>query len=271
MSSKGSWQRLFKNVDGVFHLAARADIVPSIKYPSVYFQSNVQATKNIMEAARIYSVRKVIYSASSSCYGMAKKFPTKENDRISCEYPYALTKFLGEEIVMHWGKVYKIDTISLRLFNVYGLKSRTSGTYGAVFGIFLGQKIANKPFTVVGDGEQTRDFTYVSDVVDALIKSFNSKIKNQIINIGSGKTESINEIVKNLKGTTVSIPKRPGEPSCTWADISKAKKLIKWKPKINLKKGIKIILKNISYWDKAPVWDPKSISIATKEWFKFLK
>jgi len=178
---------------------------------------------------------------------------------------------LGEQIVLHWGKVYKIKAISLRLFNVYGLRSRTSGTYGAVFGVFLAQKIAKKPLTVVGDGNQTRDFTFVTDVVNALIKSFNSKISNEIINIGSDKTQSINKIVKLLKCEKVHIPKRPGEPDCTWADITKAKKLLLWKPKINLEKGIEIIIKNIDYWKKAPIWSPKKISHATKDWFKLLK
>jgi len=271
ISKKGKWEKNFKNAYGIYHLAARADIVPSIKNPNIYFEANVQGTKNIMEAARKYNLKKVVYTASSSCYGIPKKFPTKENEKISLVYPYALTKYLGEQIVLHWGKVYKIKAISLRLFNVYGLRSRTSGTYGAVFGVFLAQKIAKKPLTVVGDGNQTRDFTFVTDVVNALIKSFNSKISNEIINIGSDKTQSINKIVKLLKCEKVHIPKRPGEPDCTWADITKAKKLLLWKPKINLEKGIEIIIKNIDYWKKAPIWSPKKISHATKDWFKLLK
>ena len=146
---------------------------------------------------------------------------------------------MGEQILMHWNKVYKLNVVSLRLFNVYGLKSRTSGTYGAMFGVFLAQKISSKPFTVVGDGNQTRDFTYVTDVVDAMIKASRSKTKNRIYNVGSGKTISVNKIVKLLGGKKIYIPKRPGEPDCTFADINKIKKDLKWKPKISIEEGIK--------------------------------
>lgn len=270
ISKKGDWQKYFKNVKVVFHLAALADIVPSIVNPQSYFNSNVVGTMNILEASRNYKVNKIIYSASSSCYGLPKKFPTSENEKIKPEYPYALTKYLGEELVMNWGKVYNLNVISLRFFNVYGLKSRTSGTYGAVFGVFLAQKISKKPFTVVGNGKQKRDFTYVSDVVDALISASKSKLNNEIFNIGSSKTYSINQLVKYLGGEVVYIPKRPGEPDCTWADITKAKRLLKWKPKISLEKGVEVLLENIDYWRSAPLWNPKLISKATKDWFKYL-
>jgi len=171
---------------------------------------------------------------------------------------------------LHWGKIYKLNVVSLRLFNVYGPRSRTSGTYGAVFGVFLAQKIAKKPFTIVGDGSQTRDFTFVSDVIEAILVSWHSSVSNDVINIGSDNTYSINKIVDLLKGDKVFIPKRPGEPDCTWADISKAKKLLNWKPKISLEEGIQIMLNNIDYWSNAPVWDRDSISKATKNWFKYL-
>ncbi len=271
ISKKGNWQKSFKNKDVVFHLAALADIVPSITNAESYFRSNVVGTYNVLQACKLNKVKKIIYSASSSCYGIPKKYPTPETEKINCKYPYSLTKFMGEELVLHWGKVYKIDAISLRFFNVYGLKSRTSGTYGAVFGVFLAQKLANKPFTIVGDGKQTRDFTYISDIVEALLISSQSNLKNQIINIGSGNTYSINKLVKLLKGEIVYVPKRPGEPDCTWASISKAKKLLKWKPKVKLEEGVKILLNNIDYWKNAPLWNKKSISKATKDWFKYLK
>ena len=228
-------------------------------------------TLNILECCKINSINRVIYSASSSCYGIPDKYPTSELAEIKPQYPYALTKYLGEEILLHWVKVYNIDVISLRLFNVYGPKSRTSGTYGAVFGVFLAQKFANKPFTVVGTGEQTRDFTYVKDVVEAFIVASDSKLTNEIFNIGSSNTYSINTLISLLGGgKTIYLPKRPGEPNCTWADISKVKKLLKWKPKIGLKEGVSKMLKNLDYWSNAPVWDEKSISIATKKWFQYL-
>ena len=211
-----------------------------------------------------------IYSASSSCYGIPDTYPTLEISKIKPQYPYALTKYLGEELVLHWCKVYNLSSLSLRFFNVYGPRSRTSGTYGAVFGVFLAQKLANKPFTVIGDGKQTRDFTFVSDVVDALICAAKSNIKGEVINIGSGNTYSINKLVELLKGEKIYIPKRPGEPDCTWADIRKVKKLLNWEPQINFEKGIKMILDNIDYWKEAPVWDEQSIAKATKNWFKYL-
>ncbi len=271
ISKKGNWQKSFKKKDVVFHLAALADIVPSITNAESYFKSNVVGTYNVLQACKLNKVKKIIYSASSSCYGIPKKYPTSESEKIDCRYPYSLTKYMGEELVLHWGKVYKIDAISLRFFNVYGVKSRTSGTYGAVFGVFLAQKLANKPFTVVGNGKQTRDFTYISDIVDALVTTCRSNIKNEIINIGSGKSYSINKLVKILGGRIVYVPKRPGEPDCTWADISKAKKLLKWKPKVKFENGVKILLNNIDYWQKAPVWNQVSINKATKDWFKYLK
>ena len=210
------------------------------------------------------------HAASGSCYGIPNTYPTNELEKIQPQYPYALTKYLGEELLLHWGKIYKLNVVSLRLFNVYGPRSRTSGTYGAVFGVFLAQKIAKKPFTIVGDGSQTRDFTFVSDVIEAILVSWHSSVSNDVINIGSDNTYSINKIVDLLKGDKVFIPKRPGEPDCTWADISKAKKLLNWKPKISLEEGIQIMLNNIDYWSNAPVWDRDSISKATKNWFKYL-
>ena len=182
-----------------------------------------------------------------------------------------LQKKNGEDLVMHWGKIYKLGVVSFRLFNVYGTKSRTSGTYGAMFGTFLKQKIHNSPFTVVGNGKQKRDFTYVTDVVSALVKGMNYKKKNQIFNVGSGRSVSVNYICKLLGGKTVKIPKRPGEPDVTFANISKIKKELRWKPQISIEDGVKLLLKDINYWNNAPLWTPKKIKIATTDWFKFLK
>ena len=271
IKNKDKIESLFKKIDIVFHCAALADIVPSIQKPKKYYDSNVTGSLNVVSSCVKHKVKKIIYTASSSCYGISKNTPTSENEKINPEYPYALTKYLGEQIILHWSKVYKLNCISLRLFNVYGPRSRTSGTYGAMFGTFLTQKLYNKPFTVVGNGKQTRDFTYVSDIVDALIKAAKSKIKFDVMNVGSGETVSVNRIVKLLKGNTIKIPKRPGEPDVTFADIRKIKRNLNWKPKIKIEKGIKYLLKNIDYWRKAPVWTPKKIEVATKDWFKYLK
>ncbi|MCX6764130.1 MAG: SDR family oxidoreductase [Candidatus Nealsonbacteria bacterium] len=260
----------FKGVDWVFHLAALADIVPSIVEPLKYHNSNINGTVSVLEASRRAKVKRFIYAASSTCYGLAEIFPTPESAPIKPEYPYALTKYLGEQIALHWCKVYKLPVISLRSFNVYGPRSRTSGTYGAVFGVFLAQKLAKKPFTVVGDGTQTRDFTFVKDVVRAFLAAAESGVTGEIFNVGSGGTYSINRVIELLEGSVTYIPKRPGEPDCTFADISKIKKILHWQSETSLEEGIKILLDNIDYWRNAPVWTPKSIAEATKEWFKNL-
>tara|TARA_B100000945_G_C20423362_1_gene619160 strand:- start:202 stop:1194 length:993 start_codon:yes stop_codon:yes gene_type:complete len=263
-------QDLFVEVDWVFHLAALADIVPSIQKPMDYYRTNVDGTMNIVEASRKAGVKKFIYIASSSCYGIPDTYPTSEKEKIRIEYPYALTKYLGEQIVLHWNKVYKFPALSLRFFNVYGPRSRTSGTYGAVFGVFLAQKIAGKPFTIVGDGKQTRDFTFVSDVVDAIVLAATSKLVGEVFNVGSGIPHSINELVELLQGEVVYIPKRPGEPEITCANVTKIREKLNWTPKVSFEEGVGIMLDNIEYWRNAPVWNSESIAEATEEWFSFL-
>lgn len=270
LSIKGNWVNEFYGVDWVFHLASLADIVPSIQNPEGYFRSNVDATFYVLEAARHSNIKRFIYSASSSCYGIPSKYPTPEESDIQPQYPYALAKRMGEELVEHWAQLYKLPAISLRFFNVYGTRSRTSGTYGAVFGVFLAQKLANMPYTVVGDGKQTRDFTYVTDIISALIAAAKSGLTNKIYNVGSDSTVSINKIVELLGGNKVNIPKRPGEPDCTYADISKIKEELGWYPSISIEDGIRMVLNNIDYWKKAKVWSPDSISKATEDWFKYL-
>lgn len=260
----------FEGVDFVFHMAALADIVPSIVNPVEYYRSNVLGTMNVLECARAAQVKKFLYTASSSCYGLADVAPTPETAAIRPEYPYALTKNLGEQTALHWHKVYGMPVIALRLFNVYGTRSRTSGTYGAVFGVFLAQKLAGKPFTVVGDGTQTRDFTYVTDVADAFFTASRSNLSGEVMNVGSGGTYSVNRLVELLGGPVTYIPKRPGEPDCTFADTSKIRNLLNWKPQVSLEQGVAEILKNIDYWRAAPVWTPESIDKATKDWFKYL-
>ena len=259
-----------QDVEIVYHLAALADIVPSIEHPDSYYLSNVTGTFNILQLSIRYGIKKIIYSASSSCYGLPLIHPTSEDAEISPMYPYALTKRLGEELVLHWESIYGINAISLRFFNVYGERSRTSGAYGAVMGVFLAQKLAGKPFTVVGDGSQTRDFTYVKDVVNAVITAGESNVSGEIFNVGSGATYSINHLTDLLVGDKVYIPRRPGEPECTFADISKIKEVLGWVPKYILEEGVEIVKNNINYWGNAPVWTPDTISEATKSWFKYL-
>ena len=261
---------VFMRVDWVFHLAGLADIVPSIEMPNQYFNTNVAGTLNVLECAKANGVKRVIYAASSSSYGVPDTYPTDENSPIKPQYPYALTKYMGEELVLHWSHVYNLPAISLRLFNVYGPRSRTTGAYGAVFGVFLAQKLNNKPLTVVGDGTQTRDFTYVTDVARAFHAAAQSDISGQAMNVGSGNHYSVNRLVELLGGRVEYIPKRPGEPDCTFAKVEKITKLLNWRPHVTFEEGVANMLACIENWRDAPVWDPISIRKATQSWFKYL-
>ena len=263
--------KLKGSFDFIFHLAALAEIVPSIQDPNTYFNSNVVGTYNICQKARELSVKKLVYTASSSCYGVPNKFPTSETSDMRPQYPYALTKYLGEQIILHWAQVYRLPAISLRLFNVYGPRARTSGSYGAVMGVFLAQMLANKPLTIVGDGEQKRDFTFVGDVVKALYAAATSDQNAQIYNVGSGKPRSIMELAKLIGGENyICIPKRPGEPDQTFADISKINRDLGWQPIISLEEGVAMVLQFKNYWEDAPVWTPELIAEATVDWFRYL-
>jgi len=265
---------IFKGASHMYHFAGKGDIVPSITHPVEYMSVNVMGTVNMLEGARAVGMERFVYAASSSCYGIATEFPTSEKAPTRPEYPYALSKFLGEQTVMHWGQLYKFPVNSIRIFNAYGPRSRTTGAYGAVFGVFLAQKLANKPFTIVGDGTQTRDFIYVSDLVDAFFTVARSARINEIYNVGAGKPQSVNRLVELLGGVSaanaIHLPKRPGEPDCTWADITKITTHSGWKPKTSFEEGVTNMIKVIDYWKDAPVWDQKTIQNATEDWFTYL-
>ncbi len=260
---------LFKDVTYIFHFAGIGDIVPSIEKPKEYLSVNVQGTVHMLQCAQTAGVKKFVYAASSSCYGMAT-VPTREDNAISTLYPYALSKYLGEQSAFHWYKVYGLPVNSLRIFNAYGTRSRTTGAYGAVFGVFLKQKIAGKPFTVVGDGNQTRDFLYVTDVVKAFLAAAETNKSGEVYNLGAGNPQSVNKLISLLQGSVVYIPKRPGEPDCTHADITKITSELNWKPQVNFEEGVNFLMQNIDYWRDAPLWDQTSIAKATENWFKYL-
>jgi UDP-glucose 4-epimerase len=260
----------FEGVDWVFHLAALADIVPSIQQPIAYHRANVDGTIAVLEAARAAKAKRFFYAASSSCYGIPDSYPTPETAEMRPMYPYALTKMLGEQYVMHWAQTYQMSAVSLRFFNVYGPRAHTNGTYGAVFGVFLAQKLAGLPYTVVGDGTQTRDFTYVSDVVEAIVCAARSNVSGICMNVGSGQTYAVNRLVELLGGPVTHIPKRPGEPDCTFADTALIRKTLDWKPKVSFEEGIARMLESIDQWKSAPVWTPDRIREATADWFKYL-
>lgn len=261
---------LFQNVEFVLHFAGIGDIVPSIQRPLDYMSVNVQGTVSVLEAARINCVNKFVYAASSSCYGANPVTPTNEGAEISTAYPYALSKYLGELSAFHWQEVYGLNVNSIRIFNAYGTRSRTSGAYGAVFGVFLKQKLAQKALTIVGDGTQKRDFVFASDVAKAFILAAQSPLSKKIWNLGSNNPISINKLAELIGGDKVFLPQRPGEPHVTWADNSKIIDELGWTPQVSFEQGVSEILKNIDYWRSAPLWDEESISIATRDWFKFM-
>jgi len=261
---------LFKDATQVIHLAGIGDIVPSIEQPTEYMSANVLGTVHVLEAARnAGTVRKVVYAASSSCYGLAKT-PTREDHPIEPHYPYALSKYQGEQAAFHWNHVYGLPVNSVRIFNAYGTRSRTSGAYGAVFGVFLKQKLANKPLTIVGDGTQSRDFLYATDVADAFRLAAESDLTGRIWNLGAGNPQSVNYLAELLGGEKVHIPKRPGEPDCTFADITRIRSELGFEPKVSFEEGVAKIVENIEYWRDAPLWEPDSIAKATKTWFEML-
>ena len=262
--------RLFRDVDHVFHFGGIGDIVPSIERPLEYMRANVNGTLAVLEASRHAGVRKFVYAASSSCYGLATELPTTEQAPIRPEYPYALSKYLGESAALHWAQVYRLPVISIRMFNVYGPRVRTSGAYGAVFGVFLAQKLHGKPYTVVGDGSQRRDFVYVTDVARAYLLAAESDQAGVVFNLGSGNPQTVNRLVELMGGAVVYVPKRPGEPDCTWADIGKIQRRLGWKPEISFPQGVDAMLGQIEEWRAAPLWTPEKIEEATKTWFEHL-
>jgi UDP-glucose 4-epimerase len=227
-------------------------------------------TLGALEAARAAGVERFVYSASSSCYGIPDETPTPETAAIRTEYPYALSKYLGERMALHWAKVYRLPVVSLRYFNVYGPRARTSGAYGAVFGVFLRQKLAGHPFTVVGDGTQTRDFVFVTDVARANLAAATADCAGEIFNVGAGAPQSVNRLVELLGGEVTHVPRRPGEPDCTHADITRIRCYLGWAPTVPFEAGVRAMLDGIDGWREAPLWTVERIADATREWFRYL-
>jgi UDP-glucose 4-epimerase len=260
---------VFSGARFVFHFAGIGDIVPSIERPLEYMDTNVQGTIRVLECARHARAVRLVYAASSSCYGLART-PTREDHPIDPHYPYALSKYLGELAVFHWGRTYGLPVNSIRIFNAYGPRVRTAGAYGAVFGVFLKQKLEGKPFTVVGDGTQKRDFVYASDVAEAFRLAAETPKTREVWNLGGGQPQSVNRLARLLGGEVVYIPRRPGEPDVTWADITKVTRDLGWRPQVTFEDGVARMMAEIELWRDAPLWDPESIARATKLWFDHL-
>ncbi len=261
---------IFTGVDLVLHFAGIGDIVPSVEHPVDYLETNVMGTVKVLEASRHAGVRRFVYAASSSCYGASPDLPTDESSPIVTEYPYALSKYLGEQAAFHWMKVYGLSVNAIRIFNAYGPRSRTSGAYGAVFGVFLRQKLEGAPFTVVGDGLQRRDFVFATDVADAFVRAGLTERAGQVWNLGSGNPQSVNRLVELLGGPVVHIPTRPGEPDTTWADITAITRDLNWAAQVTFEAGVRTVVDQIDYWANAPLWDVQSIAEATEPWFRLL-
>ena len=235
---------VFKGVDYVFHLAAQPRIQPSIINPAESHSNNVVGTLNVLIAARDAKVKKFIYSASSSAYGDQKNLPLKEDMIPGPKSPYSIFKLIGEQYCKLFNELYGLPAVSLRYFNVYGPRQSCEGAYATVIGIFLKQARAGESLTIVGDGNQTRDFTHVRDVVRANVLAMQSnKVgKGEIINIGAGKNYSINKIASLISDKVAYISLRPGEVQDTLADNSLAKKLLNWRPEISIEEGIEELL-----------------------------
>ena len=233
-------ENILDKCDTVFHCAALARVQPSILNPIKYELNNTIGIMNMLKCSVDMDVRRFVYSASSSAYGSTKKLPSKESDKPNPISPYANQKYYGELCCKMFSKVYSIETVSLRYFNVYGERQNLGGAYATVVGIFLNQSINKKPLTINGDGNQRRDFTYVGDVVSANIFAAKSKNvgKGEVINIGNGENLSINELAKNIGGEFI-YNKALNEPFANLADIKKAKKLLDWEPTTDLISWIK--------------------------------
>ena len=230
----------FDGVDTVFHTAARARVQPSIIDPISFNKTNVDGTLTLLKMAVDSGVRRFVYSASSSAYGNTNVLPTPESHSTNPLSPYGAQKLMGEIYCKTFSQVYDIETVSLRYFNVYGERQLLEGAYCLVMGIFLQQRLNNKPMTIRGDGEQRRDFSYVSDVVDANIKASQSdKVgKGEVINVGNGNNRSVNQIADMIGGDRITVDPVV-EPRETLADNTKAHELLDWKPTMIIEDWVK--------------------------------
>ena len=233
-------EKVLDGCDTVFHCAALARVQPSIFNPIKYEINNTMGIVNMLKCSVDMGVRRFVYSASSSAYGSTKKLPSKESDNPNPISPYANQKYYGELCCKMFSKVYNLETVSLRYFNVYGERQNLGGAYATVVGIFLNQLMNKNPLTINGDGNQRRDFTYVGDVVSANIFAAKSKNvgKGEVINIGNGENISINELAESIGGEVI-FNEPLNEPFANLADINKAKKLLDWEPTTNLISWIK--------------------------------
>ena len=229
-------EKAFDGIDVVFHLAARSRIQPTISDPNECFIVNVVGTQRVLQWAAIAGVKKVVYSGTSSLYGHQNKTPFNPNMPSDCLNPYSLSKWMGEQICKLYTQLHPMRCYVLRYFNVYGPREPLKGEYAPVIGLFKRQTAQGKPMTIVGDGSQKRDFTYIKDVINANLLAANSDLNYlfKVWNIGSGKNYSINELANMIGNDKTYIPSRPAEVQTTLADISDTIEELGWMPKYNL-------------------------------------
>lgn len=268
----------FLKYDYVFHCAALANIVDSIKEPFNYYINNVSLTMNFLEFFRAIGCKKFIYCASSSCYGDSPPLPTDENAPIDCKYPYALSKYMGEELVLHYGEIYNMPVISFRIFNIYSPYIKSGKGYGSVIKTFARSYLEifkdKKPLIMIGSGMQNRDFLHVKDCSRALIMGAESDIKNEVFNLGANEPHSINYLIKLMFGDDyprTSMEPRPGEPNTTWADTEKIQEALGWKPEISFEQGIAEVIENIENYRGFPYFDEVGYKKVHEEWNKYIK
>jgi len=235
-------RQLYEGVDYVFHLAAESRLQPAINNPINAVMKNSVGTCTVLQCAREAGVRKVIYSSTSSAYGMINQPPNVETQPDNCLNPYSVSKVNGEKLCSMYTQLFGLKTIIFRYFNVYGERQPLRGQYAPVVGIFLRQLAAGEPLTIVGDGEQRRDFTYVGDVVEANIKVAISnpdpEVYGEVFNIGSGTNYSVNELAAMISDNTVNIPPRVGESRVTLANTDRMYGVFSWQPKVKLEDWI---------------------------------
>jgi len=237
-------KKVFSGIDAVFHLAADPRLQFSIENPITTHEINVTGTLNVLQASVENNVRKVIFSSSCAVYGDQENLPINEKCLAQPKNPYAIHKLMGEQYCKLFNGLYGLETVVLRYFNVFGPRKLDTGSYPMVIPIFLGQRKRGEKLTVVGDGQQTRDYIYVDDVVEANIKAMESNIKNgEVVNIGSGKQVSVLRIANLIGGEIKYLPLRPGEMRFIEADNKKAKELFNWEPKIDFEKGLQKLKK----------------------------
>jgi nucleoside-diphosphate-sugar epimerase len=234
-------RRTCEGVAGVFHLAAMSKVAPSIDRFEFCTEQNIVGTQNVLIAARDARVHKLVYSGSSTYYGNGAP-PQSEAALPECLNPYAVSKYVGEQFCEIFTRLYRLPTVTLRYFNVYGARQPAVGAYALVLGVFFGQRRRGEPLTIHGDGSQRRDFVHVSDVVEANLAAYASDVQGTAMNVGSGTNISIQEMADLISPQQIHLARRPGDAEVTLADIGRIRRLLGWEPRVAFADGLRALL-----------------------------